>query len=277
MEEEDEYTVDNLSEEELFELTEKLLEEDENNCAPYFRYNLQERRCGVEDVCEEPLFSDIDEAMFDIKTVKALIALHDNYEPLVSEEEEVTREEIQEEYDFIDACMETRVFEIAKNFMVEKGVLGSDDPALLRRILHRMWFALYPRDRRTKGSCAFEHVFLGEIKRGKTSGFHNWLFFMLEERKGNVDYHGFSKKLGFGHGKGGIMKSVFEWEGYIKPASSIFMGLSPELELAIYTLCVLLKPDSECTVSLGGKTIDIQTHTFKNGGKKYLSTAFPNF
>ena len=65
---------------------------------------------------------------------------------------------------------------------------------------------------------------------------------MLEERKGNVDYHGFSKKLGFGHGKGGIMKSVFEWEGYIKPASSIFMGLSPELELAIYTLCVLLKP-----------------------------------
>ena len=38
MEEEDEYTVDNLSEEELFELTEKLLEEDENNCAPYFRF-----------------------------------------------------------------------------------------------------------------------------------------------------------------------------------------------------------------------------------------------
>ena len=38
MEEEDEYTVDNLSEEELFELTEKLLEADENNCAPYFRF-----------------------------------------------------------------------------------------------------------------------------------------------------------------------------------------------------------------------------------------------
>ena len=32
-----------------------------------------------------------------------------------------TREEIQEEYDFIDACMETKVFETAKNFMVEKG------------------------------------------------------------------------------------------------------------------------------------------------------------
>jgi len=272
----EEYTVD-LSEDDFFELTEKLLDADYNNCSGYFRYNLQERRCGVEDVCDEPLFSDVDESIFEVKTIKALIALHDNYEPLVSEEEDVTREEIQEEYDFLDACMETQVFQIAKDFMVEKGVLGSDDPELLRRILHRMWFALYPRDRRTKGSCAFEHVFLGEIKRGKTSGFHNWLFFLMEEQKGDVNYYGFSKKLSFGQGKGGIMKTVFEWEGAIKPVSSIFMALSPELELALYTLCVLLKPDDNCTVSLGGKTIDIQTYTFKHGGKKYLSSAFPDF
>ena len=140
-----------------------------------------------------------------------------------------------------------------------------------------MWFALYPRHARVKGSCAFEHVFLGEVKRGKCSGFHNWLFFLLEERKGNLDYHGFAKGLSFGHDRGGIIKSVFEWDGYIKPSSSIFMGLSPELELALYTLCVLLKPDENCTVSLGGKTIDIQTHIFKSRGKKYLAAAFPDF
>ena len=72
------------------------------------------------------------------------------------------------------------------------------------------------------------------------------------------------------------MKTIFEWEGSIKPVSSIFIGLSPELEMALYTLGVLLKPDDSCTVSLGGKTIDIRTHVFKNHGKKYLGTAFPD-
>ena len=45
MDEDEDYTCE-LSEEELFEFTEKLMENDENNCAKYFRYNFQERRCG---------------------------------------------------------------------------------------------------------------------------------------------------------------------------------------------------------------------------------------
>ena len=82
MDEEEDYTCD-LTEEDLFELTEKLLDNDENNCAKYFRYNFQERRCGVEDVCDEPLFSDIDQdGLFQVPTIKTLMALHDNYIPV---------------------------------------------------------------------------------------------------------------------------------------------------------------------------------------------------
>ena len=66
---------------------------------------------------------------------------------------------------------------------IAKLTLGEDTMSF-KRLLHRMWFALYPRSRRTKGSCAFEHVFLGEVKNGKVNGFHNWLFFLLEEQKG---------------------------------------------------------------------------------------------
>ena len=104
------------------------------------------------------------------------------------------------------------------------GLLSSDDKTHFKRILHRMWFALYPRAQRVKGSCAFEHVFLGEVKRGEVKGFHNWLFFLQEERQGKLDYYGFNKAFGFGKNSagnrnGGIIKSVFEWENSIKPVS----------------------------------------------------------
>ena len=56
--------VIDVTEEEFFELTESMLEEDSNNCARYFWYNLQERRQGEEDVCEEPLFQNVDEEFF---------------------------------------------------------------------------------------------------------------------------------------------------------------------------------------------------------------------
>ena len=63
---------------------------------------------------------------------------------VVSEEEEVTREEIQEERDFIDACVDTKVMEMAQEWLVSKGLIA-DDKVTFKRFLHRMWFALYPR------------------------------------------------------------------------------------------------------------------------------------
>ena len=36
-------------------------------------------------------------------------------------EEKVTREEIQEEWDFIDAVIDTKVMEITRDFLVAKG------------------------------------------------------------------------------------------------------------------------------------------------------------
>ena len=36
-------------------------------------------------------------------------------------------------------------------------------------------------------------VFVGEVKNGQISGFHNWIQFFLEERAGNVDYRGYIK------------------------------------------------------------------------------------
>jgi hypothetical protein len=41
-----------------------------------------------------------------------------------------------------------------------------------------------------------------------------------------VNYYGFSKAFGFGKGKGGILKTIFEWEGNVKPVRFLFLTIS---------------------------------------------------
>ena len=91
---------------------------------------------------------------------------------------------MEEEWAFIDAILETKVMKKTMNFLSSKGKIK--DEVSFRKFLHTMWFSLYPRDHRRKvdSSCAFEHVFLGEVKRGKIIGFHNWLFLLREEKLG---------------------------------------------------------------------------------------------
>ena len=39
------------------------------------------------------------------------------------------------------------------------------------------------------------------------------------------------------------------------------------------TIC---RPDDAVQISLAGKTIDVRTHVFKQRGKKYLGSAYPD-
>ncbi len=49
--------------------------------------------------------------------------------------------------------------------------------------------------------------------------------FLQEEQRGDVNYYGFSKAFGFGKGKGGILKTIFEWEGNVKPVRFLLLTI----------------------------------------------------
>ena len=69
-----------VTEKELFELTENLLAKDENNCGKYFKLNLQGKRNGQKDTSENPLFANVNSTFLrDVPTIKKLLALQDNY------------------------------------------------------------------------------------------------------------------------------------------------------------------------------------------------------
>lgn len=63
--------------------------------------------------------------------------------------------------------------------------------------------------------------------------------------------------------------------GLGKPSNSLFIGTSPELELAIYTVCFTLRAGQECRLAYGGKDFNIVTHSFKYRGKDLIGSAYP--
>ena len=53
----------------------------------------------------------------------------------------------------------------------------------------------------------------------------------------------------------------------------MFIGLSPELELALYTLAVIYKPNDICKMTLGGQ--DVQIKTYVKLEDMNLESAYP--
>lgn len=54
----------------------------------------------------------------------------------------------------------------------------------------------------------------------------------------------------------------------------MFVGTSPEFEMAIYTVCFYVRSGKRCPITLNGKTINIQTHFINRRGKHYLATSY---
>ena len=97
---------------------------------------------------------------------------------------------MNEENDFIDEILKTKVWNITMDFL-KKNPKTNHQPIIknqedMKKLLKGIWFAQYPRKKNTNKntSCGFEHVFLGELKEGRVIGFHNWIFFLLEEKEG---------------------------------------------------------------------------------------------
>ena len=120
--------------------------------------------------------------------------------------EDRTREEKREEDALLNEMMKTKVMKETFDFLKENG-LFTKSKAEFEHLLSELWFSVYSRGKRIKGSSGFEqiyikyipniyltiskkrfeHVFLGEKKNGAVQGFHNWLYFNHLEQMGEVD------------------------------------------------------------------------------------------
>lgn len=71
------------------------------------------------------------------------------------------------------------------------------------------------------------------------------------------------------------MKFHFTLNGTDKPVNSIFVGTSPELEMALYTTCYVFRANGICPLQLAGHRFIVRAFSLKYRGKQLLGSAFP--
>ncbi|XP_045160640.1 poly(U)-specific endoribonuclease-B-like [Mercenaria mercenaria] len=267
--------------EELSEILTKLWNLDDNKCYPdkdftidLQRYVSYHRR---EDQSSEPLFQWLDESVFERETYRTFRALLNNYEMQCGEAEVVTREEIMENREFINAIMETEVMKECHRYLIKEGK-APEDVGKFKCQVYNLWFMLI---RRTKGdrdqdSSSFEHVFVGEYRNKEFIGLHNWIQIYLLEKAGKIDYHGYLKRDTIKQDQFPRLLALQftyhdEEDGPMeKPVCSTFLGTSPEFEIAAYTLCFFHK-QGKIDVQLDEYEVEMACLPL---GKNHVGTAY---
>lgn len=133
---------------------------------------------------------------YEIPTIKAVLALHDNYELSVKTKENVTPQERDEEIALLDKFLETDVIKTAMKFLVDKGYIPNDEYEY-KDILKSIWFTQFKRIEGDSSSSGFETVYLAEQFDNEIIGLHNWIYFAKQEEANNLNYLGYiqEKKL----------------------------------------------------------------------------------
>uniref|UniRef100_A0A8C5M8F8 Protein endoU n=1 Tax=Leptobrachium leishanense TaxID=445787 RepID=A0A8C5M8F8_9ANUR len=240
----------------LSKLFNQLWDADVNRMKPgkHYRISLQGKAGYVlsgssvaRDSATFPLFQFVDEEELKRrKTFQAFMSLLDNYEMSTGVAEVVTATEIAENNRFLDAILETKVMQITHEYLIQKKIVK---PSLkdFKSQLYGIWFQLYSREPgRGHDSCGFEHVFVGESKRGKEiTGLHNWVQFYLQEKHQNIDYKGYVARQHKNRPDEDdqVLNLQFSWKDMVKPVGGSFIGVSPEFEFAVYTVIFLMSQE----------------------------------
>ncbi|KAM9788663.1 uridylate-specific endoribonuclease B [Neosynchiropus ocellatus] len=268
---------------ELSAMVQELWDNDVNRLTPGVDYSISlQGKAGQNmavhddnDAAGYPLFTFVDENIFKKETFLAFISLLDNYESDTGEPEIVTAEEEAENHKFLDSIIQTTTMKIAHKYLVEKH-LSPPDEAGFKAQLYTIWFELYARRGSSRpDSSGFEHVFVGETRGGRTViGFHNWIQLYLQEKLGHIDYKGYSVTANspLPDADKHILALQFSWKNGIKPKGSIFIGVSPEFEFALYTLCFLTSPNERVKVQFGLYDVEIVCH---HHNQKHIGTTYP--
>jgi len=217
----------------------------------------------------EKLFQYVNPRVLEGETFRPFVALLDNYEAEIGIDEADCPSCVQEENAFLDAIMRTSVMQKAWSFLRDNGLASSSESGF-KEELRQYWFQLYSRSQGLAlDSSGFEHVFVGEVRGSSVTGFHGWVQYYLEEQKNEAVYEEFQNDC-----DPMAIKLALTWKGRFKPITSFFYRVSPEFELALYTVCFQARQTGPCYVSLDGYDATVTTFSMSNVSPRTIGTAY---
>ncbi|XP_064110951.1 endoribonuclease CG2145-like [Macrobrachium nipponense] len=227
------------------DVAEKLIQLDVGSSVPAIN---PRKRCSSCNPYTEPLFRSQDSRFQDRDTVNKLRELLDK---------DLTKAERHQDA-FLDTIVGTEVMCCLADYLNAK----DRHNIVLRDVLDDFWFTKY---RRGSGySTGFGHVFQGEMKKTKVSGLHNW---EALQKKGYRFC--FEDVIELDH-KGYVVQMRLQKGDQLK---TVFVGTTPELEMALYTLCFSFRKSQkrhECLL----RERNFSIITFKNR-KEVIEASYP--
>lgn len=268
----------------VLKAVERLWQLDVNRLTPGVDYeiDLQGRSRGYEhDAAPGPLFSSVADRVWSIPTFKTFYPLLRHYTAETGVEEKVTSVEIDAQRAFLKEVCRTPCMRFAHAWLVGNEMIRVRDMGEMEEMLSDMWFGLYRRDG-VRDSSAFEHVFAGEVDDGQVKGMHSFLQLYKEEQEGKLDYYGYllprprpismTSPSDLSH----LLTIRFAWRGVTKAASSVLFGVSPEFELALYTM-LFVAGEQENVVRLGRYRARVKVYQMGNKiGSAYPEALVPS-
>ncbi|VDP15309.1 unnamed protein product [Soboliphyme baturini] len=233
------------------------------------RVNYQSHAVNTnKDVAPLPLFEYVNDKILRRPTYQKLSTLVSLYNPYLNETETNTAVKRAAINDFLDEIMKTSVMRRAYQFLHQLKYPSTMSLDQFKESLRQLWFTPYSRKSKNINSCAFEHVFGGEVGQNKVEGLHDWVRFYQLEKSKRINYLGFVVKR-----RDAVCSVRYTVGKAVKPTGSFLIGASPEFEMATYTLCFLLRRgERKCKFSYKNCPVAVTTI----GHSHIITTAYPN-
>ncbi|WKY15602.1 hypothetical protein Q1695_000799 [Nippostrongylus brasiliensis] len=239
-----------------------------------YTLNIGNKVSGNKRTSTAPLFTYVNEELFKRPVYATMINVfnHSLFTPDVCKAEPPMngfRKAAIEQ--MLNTWADTEVFKLFFQYLKDQGNPHATNLNALKTYLFNLWFGTYSRCHGPLGSSGWEHVFIGEWKKGTIDGQHDWTRYYLLQKTDHITYNGY---YSFVDNLTGTIQ--YKWDDEFKKKGGFLIGTSPVFDFALLSVCAMTHSGSAgCRFTIDGHPLGVTSFIQPCDAGKCLATAYP--